>query len=64
MTGGKGHDCTCNPAGDHRMAMSAAVLASVHECVVRIEDAECTAKSYPDFWTHCSLMGGKLRIEN
>ena len=64
VTGGKGHDCTCNPAGDHRMAMSAAVLASVHECVVRIEDAECTAKSYPDFWTHCSLMGGKLRIEN
>ncbi len=37
---------------DHRMAMSAAILSSKAKGDSEIEDAECTAISYPDFWTH------------
>lgn len=36
--------------GDHRMAMSLAVAALRAEGVVTIEDAECVAKSYPEFF--------------
>lgn len=37
-------------AGDHRIAMSAAVAATVCEGTVTIRGAECVAKSYPAFW--------------
>jgi len=35
--------------GDHRMAMSFAILGAVSG-VVRIEDPACVAKTYPSFW--------------
>ena len=41
---------TADAAGDHRIAMSAAVAASVCETPVTILGAECTGKSYPRFW--------------
>lgn len=37
---------------DHRMAMAAAILASLSDQPSAISDAECTAISYPDFWSH------------
>lgn len=37
---------------DHRMAMAAAVLSTRSSGVSEILDAECTAISYPQFWTH------------
>ena len=37
---------------DHRMAMAAAVLATRASGVSQVEDAECTAISYPEFWVH------------
>lgn len=37
---------------DHRMAMAAAVLSTRASGVSEILDAECTAISYPQFWTH------------
>lgn len=37
---------------DHRMAMAAAVLSTRASGSSKVEDAECTAISYPDFWTH------------
>lgn len=37
---------------DHRMAMAAAILASRSHKPSTIRDAECTAISYPDFWSH------------
>ena len=37
-------------AGDHRIAMSAAVAAAASENAVTILGAECAAKSYPRFW--------------
>lgn len=37
---------------DHRMAMASAILASRSKGTSIIQDAECTAISYPDFWEH------------
>ncbi len=39
-----------NCYNDHRIAMSAAVASVGCEHEVVIRDAECVAKSYPDFW--------------
>ena len=39
---------TCN---DHRIAMSAAVMACYAKVPVTIDDDGCVAKSYPGFWT-------------
>ena len=39
-----------NTFGDHRIAMSAAVMASFEKRPVTVEGAECVAKSYPGFW--------------
>jgi 3-phosphoshikimate 1-carboxyvinyltransferase len=41
---------TADAAGDHRIAMSAAVAAAASENAVTILGAECAAKSYPRFW--------------
>ena len=41
---------TADSAGDHRIAMSAAVAASVSEGGVTVLGAECVGKSYPRFW--------------
>ncbi len=35
---------------DHRIAMAAAVAAGICRDEVTVADAECTEKSYPDFW--------------
>lgn len=39
-----------NAFGDHRIAMSAAVMACYSRIPVTVEGAECVAKSYPGFW--------------
>ena len=39
-----------NVFGDHRIAMSAAVMACYSRIPVTVEGAECVAKSYPGFW--------------
>lgn len=36
--------------GDHRIAMSAAVMACYSKVPVVVNDAECVSKSYPAFW--------------
>lgn len=41
---------TVDPQNDHRIAMAAAVAASVCENDVTIKNAECVNKSFPDFW--------------
>ncbi len=45
LTGG-----SADAAGDHRIAMSAAVAAAASSESVTVLGAECTAKSYPRFW--------------
>ena len=41
-----------NAENDHRIAMSAAVAASICNNNVIVNGADCVSKSYPDFWKH------------
>ena len=42
--------CIIDAHNDHRIAMAAAIAATVAEGPVTINGAECVAKSYGDFW--------------
>jgi len=46
--------------GDHRIAMSMALLGTFSDGPVRIADVECVATSYPDFWNHLCQLGGTV----
>lgn len=46
------------PSGDHRIVMAAAVAASICREPVIIPDAECVAKSYPDFFCELKRLKG------
>lgn len=46
--------------GDHRIAMSAAVLSTMASGTATILGAECVAKSYPHFFDHFEALGGKV----
>ncbi len=51
---------TVDSAGDHRIAMAAAVAATASADPVQILGAECVQKSYPRFWEDFdALYGGK-----
>ena len=39
-----------DPCADHRIAMSAAVLATAAEAPLALLDSSCSAKSYPSFF--------------
>lgn len=59
---------TVDAFNDHRIAMSAAIAATVAAAPVRIIGAECVNKSYPSFWEVYRSLGGNyeqyLRNEN
>lgn len=55
---GKYTGCTIDAAGDHRIAMAAAIAATVADAPVTILGAQCTAKSYPSFWDEYQKLGG------
>ena len=44
---------------DHRIAMAAAIAATVCRESVTISAAECVKKSYPSFWEEYARLGGK-----
>lgn len=44
--------------GDHRIAMSAAIMSSLAQGVTAIDGAECVAKSYPAFFDDFAMLGG------
>ena len=50
IKGGEIHSAECDSHHDHRIAMSAAVSALRSDGEILIHDAECVAKSYPDFF--------------
>ena len=56
---GKYHVCTIDAVNDHRIAMSAAIAATVADGPVTILGAECVTKSYPAFWQVYKELGGK-----
>jgi 3-phosphoshikimate 1-carboxyvinyltransferase len=45
---------------DHRIAMSAAVMASVANGVTTIKGHTCVAKSYPTFFDDFAMLGGAV----
>ena len=47
---------------DHRIAMSAAIAATVCTEPVTILGAECVKKSYPQFWEEYNRLGGKYEL--
>ena len=49
---------TVDAVGDHRIAMSAAIAATVCRSPVTILGAECVEKSYPKFWAEYARLGG------
>ena len=53
LTGG-----VADPWRDHRIAMAAAVAATVSTAPVTIPDSECAAKSYPRFWDDFQQLKG------
>lgn len=54
----KYHGCRVDAAGDHRIAMAAAIAATAADGPVTISGAECVKKSYPSFWEEYSRLGG------
>ena len=60
---GKFNKCTINPQLDHRIAMAAAIAATVAEGPVRILDAHCVGKSYPGFWDDYRNLGGRYELD-
>lgn len=56
---GRYRGCTVDAAGDHRIAMSAAIAASIADGPVTILGAQCVSKSYPGFWQEYQKLGGK-----
>lgn len=53
LTGG-----TVDAMNDHRIAMAAAIAATVCTKPVTISDARCVEKSYPKFWEEYRRLGG------
>ena len=53
------HGSTIDSAGDHRIAMAAAIAATVAAGPVTILGAECVNKSYPAFWQVYKELGGQ-----
>jgi len=50
---------TADCRGDHRIAMAAAVAATVCTGPVTLTDAACVEKSYPAFWNDFEILGGR-----
>ncbi len=44
--------------GDHRIAMAAAIAATIASAPVTVLGAECVKKSYPAFWEDYARLGG------
>lgn len=51
-----------DPSGDHRMAMALSILAIGSEGFIEITNAECVAKSYPEFFDDLEALGANLRV--
>ena len=56
------HGGTVDSMNDHRIAMSAAIAATVCTVPVTILGAECVEKSYPKFWAEFARLGGQYEL--
>jgi 3-phosphoshikimate 1-carboxyvinyltransferase len=60
IMGGRLRGAEVDPWGDHRIAMSLAVLALRADGVTIIKNAGCVSKSYPGFWSDLAALGGRV----
>lgn len=51
---------TVDSAGDHRIAMAAAIASMLCTETVTVRGAQAVNKSYPKFWEHFTLLGGTI----
>lgn len=51
---------TVDSFGDHRIAMSMAVLALFSDAPLTIRRVQCIETSYPGFWNHLKRLGGHV----
>jgi 3-phosphoshikimate 1-carboxyvinyltransferase len=56
--------CEINSYNDHRIAMASAVAALGAQGPITIHAAGAVSKSYPDFFSDLSLLGGRLTTNN
>ena len=49
-----------NSFGDHRIAMSAAIMSCVAKGITTIDNGACVAKSYPTFFDDFAMLGGNV----
>jgi 3-phosphoshikimate 1-carboxyvinyltransferase len=61
--GAKLRGATVTSQGDHRIAMSAAVLGLAAEGTTIVEDADCIATSFPTFVPLLKGLGADVRLE-
>ena len=59
---GKFQGGTVDACGDHRIAMAAAIAATVSLSPVTILGAECVSKSYPGFWEEYKRLGVQYEL--
>jgi 3-phosphoshikimate 1-carboxyvinyltransferase len=52
-------DAVISSHGDHRIAMSVAILNTFSDDAVTIDNVDCVDTSYPEFWQHLVQLGGK-----
>jgi 3-phosphoshikimate 1-carboxyvinyltransferase len=62
ITGGRPKGAVINSHNDHRIAMAFSLLGTVVGETV-IDEAECVAKTYPDFWEVLRNLGGRVTID-
>ena len=53
---------TVDSCNDHRIAMAAAIAATVASGPVTVLGAQCVKKSYPSFWEEYQKLGGKYEL--
>ena len=62
ITGGKPKGAFIDSKGDHRIAMAFSLLGTVVGDTI-IDQAECVAKTYPEFWEVFKNLGGEVEID-
>jgi 3-phosphoshikimate 1-carboxyvinyltransferase len=60
ITGGKTNSAVIDSHNDHRIAMAFSLLG-LKAGNIDIENAECVAKTFPEFWDILKRIGGKVR---
>ncbi|HXX59190.1 MAG TPA: 3-phosphoshikimate 1-carboxyvinyltransferase, partial [Dehalococcoidales bacterium] len=61
VTGGKFAGALIDSHNDHRIAMAFSMLG-VLSGGMSIDNAECVAKTYPEYWDVLKMLGGEVNL--